>query len=216
MRIGILGGTFNPIHNAHLRIAEEVRDRLDLERVMFVPTASPPHKLLAGELSFQVRYEMVRLAIVDNPFFTASDIEGKRGGTSYSIHTLQELHRTFPDDEFFFIIGSDSFLDIGSWREYAEIFSLCNLVVVARPGATADPLHKSVPAAIADQFSYRDAEQCLVHCSGHTVYSIAGTLLEISSSEIRLLTRQGRSIKYLLPAAVEHYIKEQRIYHNDR
>ncbi|WP_243370281.1 nicotinate-nucleotide adenylyltransferase [Geotalea sp. SG265] len=216
MRIGILGGTFNPIHNAHLRIAEEVRDRLDLERVMFMPTASPPHKLLAGELSFKVRYEMVRLAIADNPCFTVSDLEGRRGGTSYSIHTLQELHGTFPSDEFFFIIGSDSFLDIGSWREYAEIFCLCNLVVVSRPGALADPLDQALPAAIADQFTYHVAEKRLEHCSGNSVYAVSGTLLDISSSEIRRLARQGRSIKYLLPAAVEQYIKEQRIYNDAR
>lgn len=216
MRIGILGGTFNPIHNAHLRIAEEVRDCLDLERVMFMPTASPPHKLLAGELSFQVRYEMVRLAIADNPGFTVSDLEGKRGGTSYSIHTLQELHGTFPGDEFYFIIGSDSFLDIGSWREYAEIFSLCNLVVVARPGALAEPLDKALPPAIADQFSYHAEEKRLEHRSGHSVHAVAGTLLDISSSEIRRLAREGRSIKYLLPAAVEKYIKEQRIYNDGR
>ncbi|ACM18974.1 nicotinate/nicotinamide mononucleotide adenylyltransferase [Geotalea daltonii FRC-32] len=216
MRIGILGGTFNPIHNAHLRIAEEVRDRLDLERVMFVPAASPPHKLLAGELSFEVRYEMVRLAIADNPFFTISDIEGKRGGTSYSIHTLQELHLAYPADEFFFIIGSDSFLDIGSWKEYAAIFNLCNIVVVSRPGAVADPLDKALPVAIADRFCYHAAEKRLTHSSGHSVYSIAGTLLDISSSEIRTLTRQGRSIRYLLPATVEQYIKEQRIYNDGR
>lgn len=212
MRIGILGGTFNPIHNAHLRIAEEVRDRLGLEQVMFVPAASPPHKLLAGELSFEVRYEMVKLAIADNPFFTISDIEGERGGTSYSIHTLQELHHKFPHDIFFFIIGSDSFLDIGSWKEYAGIFNLCNLVVVARPGAVADPLDAALPVAIAGEFSYHQAEKRLAHSSGHSVYSITGTLLDISSSEIRQLARQGRSIRYLVPPLVEQYIKEQRIY----
>ena len=192
MKIGILGGTFNPLHNAHLRIAEEVRDRLGLERVMFVPAASPPHKMLEGELSFEVRHEMVRLAIADNPFFTVSDIEGKRGGTSYSIHTLQELHHQFPDDDFFFIIGSDSFLDIGSWKQYADIFNLCNLVVVARPGAVADPLDAALPVAIAGEFSYHETEKRLAHSSGHSVYAITGTLLDISSSVIRHLARQGQ------------------------
>lgn len=215
MKIGILGGTFNPIHTAHLRIAEEVRDRLGLAKVMLVPAASPPHKLLAGELSFQARYKMVQLAIADNPYFTVSDIEGERGGVSYSIHTLQELHRRFPDDEFYFIVGSDSFLDMGSWKEYESIFSLCNIAVVARPGALAEPLDQVLPATIADQFQYDPAQQRLVHSSGHGVYAVAGTLLNISSSEIRHLTKAGRSIRYLVPAAVEHYIKEQRIYQND-
>lgn len=216
MKIGILGGTFNPIHNAHLRIAEEVRDRLALDQVIFVPAASPPHKLLDGELSFEVRFEMVRLAVADNPFFTISDVEGQRGGTSYSIHTLQELHQRFPEDELFFIVGSDSFLDIGSWKEYSTIFSLCNIVVAARPGAVTGPLDQALPVAIAADFCYHQAEEKLIHCSGHSVLSITGTLLDISSSEIRQLARQGRSIRYLVPPLVEQYIKEQRIYDNDR
>ena len=215
MKVGILGGTFNPIHNAHLRIAEEVRDMLGLERVIFVPAASPPHKLLTEELSFEVRYEMVRLAIESNPFFAISDMEREMGGTSYSIHTLQKLNRKFPGDEFFFIIGSDSFLDIGSWKEYATIFGLCNIAVVARPGTSMESLEKTLPVAIAGQFCYHAAEKRLAHSSGHSVYSITGTPLNISSSEIRQLARQERSIRYLLPASVEQYIKEHRIYKND-
>lgn len=211
MRIGILGGTFNPIHNAHLRIAEEVRDRLGLDRVMFVPAASPPHKLLAGDLSFSKRFEMVRLAIADNPNFTISDIEVKRGGKSYSVDTLQELTTQFPEDDFFFIVGSDSFLDIGSWRKYAEIFSLCHIAVVARPGSIADPLNQALPVAIADQFIYDPQGKQLKHDSGHYVYLVTGVLLDISSSEIRQLASRGRSIRYLVPHAVEQYIKEQRI-----
>ena len=216
MKIGILGGTFNPIHNAHLRIAEEVRDRFDLARVMFIPAATPPHKPLAGELSFADRYEMVRLAIADNPAFVISDMEEKRGGKSFSIDTLKGLHRDFPHDEFFFIVGSDSFLDIGSWREYAAIFSLCNIVVVERPGAAVGPLDAALPVAIAHEFCYYGAEKRLAHRSGYSVYATAGTLLDISSSDIRELARLGRSIRYLVPDAVEHYIKEQRIYSDAR
>ncbi len=216
MKIGILGGTFNPIHNAHLRIAEEVRDRFDLERVMFVPASSPPHKPLAGELSFDVRYRMVQLAIADNPAFTISDMEGRRGGKSYSIDTLKALHSAFPHDEFFFIVGSDSFLDIGSWREYAAIFNLCNVVVVERPGAAVVALDAALPVAIAGEFCYYAAEKRLSHRSGYSVYSIEGTLLDISSSDIRGLARLGRSIRYLVPQTVEQYIKEQRIYKDAR
>jgi nicotinate-nucleotide adenylyltransferase len=216
MKIGILGGTFNPIHNAHLRIAEEVRDRFDLGQIMFIPAATPPHKPLAGELSFAVRSEMVRLAIADNPAFAISDMEEKRGGKSFSIDTLKGLHREFPHDEFFFIVGSDSFLDIGSWREYAAIFNLCNIVVVERPGADATRLDVVLPVAIAHEFCYYEAENRLGHRSGYSVYSLAGTLLDISSSNIRKLARLGRSIRYLVPDAVEHYIKEQRIYSDAR
>src|SRR5689334_7994911 len=122
MKIGILGGTFNPIHIAHLRIAEEVRERFDLERVVFVPAATPPHKPLAEDLPFASRCRMLELAINGNPRFSVSDLEGKRRGKSYSIDTMHAFRADHPDDEFFFIVGSDSFLDIGSWRKYAAIF----------------------------------------------------------------------------------------------
>ena len=216
MKIGILGGTFNPIHIAHLRIAEEVRDRFDLAIVVFVPAATPPHKQLAEELPFVCRYEMVRRAIEGNPFFDLSDIEGKRGGKSYSIDTLRALRCERPDDEFFFIVGSDSFLDIGSWHEYAAIFSCCNIVVVERPGAVVTAPGKALPVAIAHEFCYYDAEKRLAHRSGYSVYYLEGLPLDISSSAIRELARHGRSVRYLVPVAVEHYIKEQRLYANAR
>lgn len=212
MKIGIIGGTFNPIHMAHLRIAEEVRDRFGLDKVVFVPAATPPHKPLAGELPFARRFEMVRLAIADNPGFAASDIEAQRGGTSYSIDTLLSLRQGHPDDEFFFIVGSDSFLDFGSWREYAAIFDCCNIVVVERPGAVIAALDAALPVAIAHEFCYYSAEKRLAHRSGYSVYYMEGVPLDISSTAIRDLARLGRSTRYLVSPAVEHYIKEQRLY----
>ncbi|KAF0216182.1 MAG: nicotinate-nucleotide [Geobacteraceae bacterium] len=214
MKIGIVGGTFNPIHIAHLRIAEEIREEFDLAKVIFVPAAAPPHKPLAGELPFASRYEMVQLAVRDNPVFSVSDIEGKRGGKSYSIDTLRAFRGLYPDDEFFFVIGSDSFMDIGSWREYAAIFDCCNLVVVERPGFVVDALDKTLPVAIAREFCYYGAEKRLAHRSGYSVYYKEGIPLDISSSAIRELRRVGRSIRYLVPEAVEHYIKEKRLYAN--
>ncbi|WP_298271705.1 nicotinate-nucleotide adenylyltransferase [Geobacter sp.] len=212
MKTGILGGTFNPIHHAHLRIAEEVRDRFGLDRVIFIPAAAPPHKPMAGELPFKTRCEMVRLATADNPAFAVSGIEGRRAGKSYSIDTLRELRQEHPGDEFFFIIGSDSFLDISSWREYAAIFDACNIVVVERPGAEVPDLAATLPVAIASRFCYHPAEKRLAHYSGYSVYYLAGVPLDISSSAIRALARLGRSIRYLVPERVEQYIKEQRIY----
>jgi nicotinate-nucleotide adenylyltransferase len=212
MKIGIIGGTFNPIHLAHLRIAEEVRESFALDRVLFIPSASPPHKPLAGELSFRHRYKMAELAVCDNPLFAVSDLEGKRGGKSYSIDTLLALRGDCPADEFFFIIGSDSFCEIGLWREYAAIFTLCNIVAVERPGSiVTDPL-KALPVDIAGEFCYYGAEKRLAHRSGYSVYYLEGIPLDISSSAIRELARFGRSIRYLVPEAVAHYIKEHRLY----
>lgn len=214
MKIGIMGGTFNPIHNAHLRIAEEVRDFLALDKVIFIPAAEPPHKPLAGDLPFEHRYEMVRLAIAENPFFDISDLEKRRGGKSYSIDTLRTLRAEFPADELYFIIGSDSFMDIGAWREYRAIFCCSNIVVVERPGSIVAAPDKALPVAIADEFEFVAEERRLKHVSGHSVYYMEGTPLDISSSGIRGLVKLGRSIRYLLPDAVEHYIQEKRLYSN--
>jgi nicotinate-nucleotide adenylyltransferase len=216
MKTGILGGTFNPIHNAHLRIAEESRDFFGLDRVIFIPAATPPHKPQVGELSFANRLEMVRLATADNPFFSVSDMEGVRGGRSYSVDTLRALRAADPQDELFFIMGADSFNDISSWRDYAAIFALCNVICVQRPGSTINSLAKALPVAMAGEFCYDAAAKRLSHSSGHGVYALDDVLLDISSSQIRLLASAGRSIRYLLPDAVEHYIKEQRLYTDAR
>lgn len=216
MKVGILGGTFNPVHIAHLRIAEEVRDRFDLAEVVFVPAAAPPHKPLAGDLPFASRYEMVRRAIADNPSFSLSDIEERRGGKSYSIDTLRAFRGERSNDEFFFIIGSDSFLEFGSWRDYGGFFEYCNIVVVERPCAVVAALDEALPIAIAPEFCYYGAEKRLAHRSGYSIYYLEGALLDISSSAIRELARLGRSIRYLVPETVAHYIKEQGLYANAR
>ncbi|HEY6837149.1 MAG TPA: nicotinate-nucleotide adenylyltransferase, partial [Geobacteraceae bacterium] len=207
MKIGIIGGTFNPIHFAHLRIAEEVGDRFDLDRVIFMPAAAPPHKPLAGDLPFSERVAMVRLAVAGNPRFAVSDLEGERGGTSYSIDTLRTLRQKHPDDELFFVVGSDSFRDFSTWREYASIFTVCNVVVVERPGGEMASLAEALPVAMGEEFCYYAAEKRLAHRSGYSVYYLEGIPLAISSSTIRELVRQGRSVRYLVPEAVDNYIK---------
>ncbi len=212
MKIGIIGGTFNPIHLAHLRIAEEVRDRLDLERVIFIPAARPPHKEPDDYLSFAHRLAMVRLAIEDNPAFSVSSLEEELGGTSYSVHTLTELRSLYPGDELYFIIGSDSYRDISSWYRYRELFSLTNLAVVERPGAEITDLRTPLTVAMAGEFCYDSDSLRLTHRSGFSVCYLAGIPLAISSSEIRRLARSGSSLRYLLPDRVAGYIEEQRIY----
>jgi nicotinate-nucleotide adenylyltransferase len=212
MNIGLMGGTFNPIHLAHLRIAEEARERCGLDRVVFIPAADPPHKRLAGEVPFLLRCEMVRRAIASNPAFELSDIEGQREGKSYSIDTIDAFRLQYPHDRLFFIIGSDSFLEIGMWHRYAEIFRLCSLIVIERPGRPVrDPL-AALPVAIRPEFRYTPTARRLEHDAGTTVQIIKGCPLDISSSEIRRLAAERHSITYLVPPEVEAYIKEQRIY----
>jgi nicotinate-nucleotide adenylyltransferase len=212
MKTGIFGGTFNPIHIAHLRIAEEIRDAFGLGRIIFVPAATPPHKPLADNLSFERRLHMVRVATKSNPFFAVSDIEGKRQGKSYSIDTLHLFRELYPGDEFFFIMGGDSFAEFSSWKQYNAIFSCCNIVAITRPGVEITSLRHALPVDIAEDFCYYEAEKRLAHKSGYSVYYIAGTQLDISSTGIRESVKIGRSIKYLVPENVEQYIHEQRIY----
>ncbi len=212
MRIGLMGGTFNPVHLAHLRIAEEARGLCALDRVVFIPAADPPHKPLAGDIPFTQRCEMVRLAIAGTPGFELSDVEGRRPGKSYSIDTIGQFRAEHPGDGLFFIIGSDSFLEIGQWHRFAEIFRSCSLIVVERPGCPIPEPPESLPAAIKTEFTYDAACRRLVHLSGEQVCFLRGTPLDISSSEIRRLAAAGRSITDLVPPRVEAYIKEQRIY----
>ena len=212
MKIGIFGGTFNPVHNAHLRIAEESLDQFGLSEVIFVPAADPPHKQRRRQVSFSHRLAMVRLAIRDNPLFSLSEIEGERSGKSYSIETLRAFRQRYPDYRLFFIMGSDSFAEIGTWYEYPAIFAIASLIVVGRPGSAGTPLVTALPVAIADHFCYDAAANILTHLSGTTVSYLDGVPLAISSSSIRELLRRGRSVRYLLPDPVEHYLKDHALY----
>jgi len=216
MRIGILGGTFNPIHLAHLRIAEEVRETCSLDRVLFIPAASPPHKSVAEEVPFAQRLAMVESAIADNPAFAASDLESHRTGKSYSVHTLEILRRRNPDQELFFIIGMDSFRDIGSWREYRRLFPLAHIVVAARPGISAENPQALLPVAIRGDFCYDEQSKTLLHCSGNKVIFLEESLLDISSTRIRRLAAGGRSIRYLVTPAVEKYISTHGLYRDQK
>lgn len=212
MRTGLLGGSFNPIHNAHLRIASEAQEACRLDRVIFIPAADPPHKPLAGDVSFEHRTNMVRIAIAGQPFFDLSPIEAERGGKSYSIDTIRIFRERLPDDDLFFIIGGDSFLEIGSWHRYSEIFSSCNLIVVERPGCRiVNPL-ETLPDAVRGTFTRVGADR-LAHESGNGIFFITGSPMELSSTEIRRRVASGIDISGSVPPEVATYISHQRIYH---
>lgn len=212
MKTGILGGTFNPIHLAHLRIAEEVREACGLDRVLFMPAATPPHKPLADEIPFGDRFAMVEAAVADNPAFFACDLESRRPGKSYSVATLEILHRQFPDDEFYFIIGMDSYRAIDTWKDFARLFELTNLVVAARPGHVGGDALQLLPVVIRDHFCYDKQPSILRHRSGNKVILLGETFLDISSTHIRQQVAAHRSIRYLVPPAVEDYIRRHALY----
>ena len=213
MRLGILGGTFNPLHNAHLRMAELAAAHCALDRVLFLPAADPPHKPLSGNVAFADRLAMVAAALAGHPRFAASDLEAQRPGKSYSVQTLEWLQRLYPDDARFFIIGGDSFRDIASWWEFPRLFDLTNIVVVPRVGALLpDDPTEVLPVAMRGEFCYDAAAGILRHRSGNQVILLKERCPDISSTQIRALLAERRPVASLLPAAVEHYITSHGLY----
>ncbi len=215
-RIGILGGTFNPVHYGHLAAAEEVRERLHLDRVLFVPSFLPPHKEDKDLPSAAQRAEMVRLAIAGNASFAVSGIEVDRGGRSYTIDTIAALGQQFPDAALFFITGLDSFLEIRTWKRWQELMTLCAFVILSRPGFRfsdllgIDFLKNSEKQLLAlDREEVRDV---LLQPGKFNLYMEKISHYDISSTDIRKRVREGRAIKYLLPEAVEHYIIKNELY----
>jgi len=209
-RVGIFGGTFNPIHLAHLRSAEEVREVQGLDRILFVPSATPPHKRKYGLVSAEHRLAMVRLAIAGNPGFKASTIEMDRPGRSYSVDTLRALRARMPGVAFVFIMGIDAFREIDTWREYERLFAFADLVVTSRPPLAEPSLRRALPVAVRPQFCYR--KNYLEHRTGNRIIFQRISDLDISASAIRHRISRGLSIRYLVPPAVERYIARHGLY----
>jgi nicotinate-nucleotide adenylyltransferase len=212
MKTGILGGTFNPIHLAHLRIAEEVQQACALDRILFIPAAEPPHKDVAGQVSFRHRLAMVRAAIRCHRDFYASDLEIRRSGKSFSVDTLEILRREDPTGQRYFIIGLDSYRDIASWKDFSRIFSLSHLVVTTRPGVVVEDALAPLPVAMHTDFCYDDQTGWIRHKSGNYLIFQKETCLDISSTQIRRMLAEGRSVRHLVPSAVADYIEAHGLY----
>ncbi len=210
MRIGIFGGTFNPIHFGHLRAAEAARNLLDLDKVIFMPSGNPPLK--SSELAESShRYAMTRLATQSNVNFVVSDIEMRENEKSYTIDTVGTLRRAFPNDDLFFILGLDAFLDLPNWREPERLIGSIDFVIVTRPGCRMEELNAS-PFIVED---VREFKSGIISCrlrGGRTAFIAAISAFDISSTTIRQLIRDGKSIRYLLPEIVEQYILSHRLY----
>jgi nicotinate-nucleotide adenylyltransferase len=198
MRIGILGGTFDPVHLGHLVMADQCREQAALDQVWFIPAARPPHKQAQQLTTFGQRVEMLELAVAGNPAFRVDRLEQERPGPSYTADTLEELHRRHPENELFLIIGSDCLPDLPSWREPKRLVELATLLIVPRPNGrewTPEQIAKALPPNIP----YR-------------LQVVQIPLLELSSRDIRTRLISGRSIRYLVPRAVECYIEAHHLY----
>ena len=190
MRRGVLGGTFDPIHFGHLRAAENAREGLRLDEVLFVPSGSPPHRRspLSSGLD---RFAMVALATSLHPGFVPADVELRRDGPSYTADTLGELRRLSPADDLFLIVGSDTFPEMETWKDPDRLFASCTVAIVERPGAAA----AEAPAR-----------------KGARVERVAGPGLAVSANEIRQRIREGKSVRYLVPDPVADYIAKRGLY----
>ncbi|MCE5313033.1 MAG: nicotinate-nucleotide adenylyltransferase [Nitrospiraceae bacterium] len=211
MRLGILGGTFNPVHYGHMRLAQEVMEKAVLDAVLFVPSGQPPLK--ENDLaSPNHRMQMVRLAISSNPGFMLSDVELYGEGKSYTVSTISALKQLYPADELFFIIGSDAFIDMPNWKEPYAIISSVNLIVAQRPCTSAEFINASlfVESLMHDPLQ-PDVSQLRLKGGRQAMLAVI-TQLDISSSDIRDRIKKGLSIKYLLPPEVEEYIRLNKLY----
>jgi len=213
LRLGLFGGTFNPIHYGHLRAAEEVSEALNLSQVWFIPAALPPHKATADVTPFEVRLAMTRLAVGRGKELAVSDIEGRRPGKSYSVETLRRLREEFgPQGELYFILGLDSLLEISTWKDYRELFTLSHFVVLDRPGYDKGGLEDMLRREVHGNIKRLADGSGFQHPSGYQVIFQETTLLDISATQIRGLVRQGKSIRFLLPEAVRRFILKNRLY----
>lgn len=209
MRVGIFGGTFDPVHYGHLRAAEEVGESFSLEKIYFVPVFFPPHKKDQQISGTDDRLAMVRLAIKGNDFFKLSDIEVKRGGVSYSIDTILVMKKKF--GELYYLIGVDAFSEIHTWRRYTDLFYHTNFIVMVRPGHNLKTGLTMFPSDVRDNIKTLD-NRTFEHISGKRVYLQLITQLDISATRIRSSIREGKSIRYFVPAQVEKYIKGKELY----
>lgn len=216
MRLGILGGTFNPIHYGHLRAAEEAREVLSLDKVLFVPSGNPPLKTeeLADALQ---RYKMARLAVVKNRFFDISDIECAVPEKSYTVNTVETLLKLYSGSDLYFMLGIDAFLDIPNWWKPDKVISLVNFAVLSRPGSRFIDLLSSpyldIGKASLKRLDDMETESfAAILRTNKDVTLIRVTPVSISSTDVRRRLREGRSIKYMLPEEVESFIISNRLY----
>jgi len=199
-RIGIIGGSFDPLHIGHLVIAQDAAEHLGLSKVVFIPAAIPPHKQHVRRADVEHRLNMLKLALESDTRFSVSDIEIRRGGLSYSVDTIKALGAIHNDADLFLIVGSDTLVELHTWHRVEELLKMCNVATILRPGIDSlDAIDQKI------QMSGKHKAKLMGHI-------IAAHRVGISSTEIRLRVAEGRGIRYLVPPEVETYIYEHGLY----
>jgi len=212
-RVGVLGGTFNPIHLGHLAAARAAHAALAFDRVLFVPSHAPPHRTDSLLASGYHRLQMTALAVAEVPGWQASDVELVRGGPSYTYDTLTTLRTREPASQFFFVTGADAFADIATWRHYPDLLELAHFVVIARTGTSFDQLRSRLPA-LAPRMVTCDTspEPALLAAPFPSIFLVSAATPDVSSTEIRRRAAAGEPLDGLVPQAVATYIATHHLY----
>jgi nicotinate-nucleotide adenylyltransferase len=215
-RVGVMGGTFDPVHLGHLRAAEETVEALGLDVLLFIPAAVPPHKLEKKILPFEHRWQMLRIATEKHPQFKVSDLEQQLPGKSYTVVTLRRISEAENGKaEFFFVVGMDAFLDMNTWWHFDELFELAQMVVLLRYGFSESEMARFLAERVSPLYKYSAADACFKHPQLLPVHYLSNTRLDISSTRIRQLVRAGKSIRYLVLPEVRQYIYSNRLYRGE-
>ena len=215
-RVGLFGGTFNPIHLGHVRAAEIVLHKFELDKILFIPSYIPPHKRSGDIASPNHRLEMVKLALESNPHFISCSIEIEARGTSYSILTLNKIKKSYPDADIFFILGIDAFLEIDTWKDYKRVIDQCHFIVISRPGYRLQDARKVLGEKYEkDMLDLSEKDYFNEEMMALKFYLFPIKALDIASSEIRRRIKDKESIKGLVARSVEEYIKEHELYQRE-
>jgi nicotinate-nucleotide adenylyltransferase len=198
-KIGLMGGTFDPIHYGHLVLAEQVRTRFDLDMVYFIPVGTPPHKEEENITNSGDRYFMTLLATITNPYFEMSKIEIENHDTSYTVDTIKKFKEAVDSDaQLYFITGADAIYELETWKNVKELLSICNFIAASRPGI--------------DEYKVKKKIEYLNEKYNGNIILTSVPALAISSTDIRQRIKEGKSIKYILPESVEYYIYKNNLY----
>ncbi|MGB2929891.1 MAG: nicotinate-nucleotide adenylyltransferase [Desulfobacterales bacterium] len=218
--IGLFGGTFNPIHLGHIQVIQEVKKGFGLDKIFIIPSALPPHKEPDGLVDAGDRVEMIRLSFSNHPDFAVSDVELKRSGPSYTIDTVRNFKSILPEDtELFLILGLDAFLEIATWKSYKDLFLLIPFIVMSRGTEGEDgtvfgrkTVEDYLKSKISEGYKLSASQSSYVHEEKKPVFVFNVTPIDISSTKIRKLIKNGSTIKTLVPEIVEAFIKSKGLY----
>jgi len=220
MRIGLFGGTFNPIHIGHLHAIQAVKEKFALDQSCVIPSAIPPHKKTHDIVDAKDRLEMVRLAISDYPYLSVSDVELKRSGPSFTIDTVNHFKSILSEDTMLYLImGLDAFLEIDTWKSYTDFFMLISFIIMVRPGPGLDEsstdwktIENYCKSKISDGYEFSTTQSCFIHADKKPIFIFDVNPIDISSTKIRKFIREKKSIQSMVPKKVEKFIKTKGLY----